>query len=463
MRRSIMVALGAVVAARAVTAQIVGPNGYIVGSIPLPGPAQGDVEVVGTGIVVGQGSYGAGSESLIRRDADGTITTLATGFNSLSGFAQSTHGDVLYVTDNGGSLGGATTGNTVFAIEDPRTATTPVTASGREVAPAQSVPYAQGLAIGQDGEVYVSSAAGATSGTVLKHHAMPPPFTTFASGFGYTAGLSFGTGWHLFVGDVDANTFVGRVVELDDTGAFVRTLAGGLSGAFDQVFNRDGSLLVSGGFTGDFSSSTLVSIDAAGTVSEFAHGFVFSTGLTVDPVGGRVYALDSGSAQVTTFTPIEALIPGGGRRATDCFAEFSDTPALRTRLGRPTTQSVCHDGDRCDRDGAVDGTCSFAVGVCFNVSSDAVCTPAGVEGFTVTPPRRGTLDPQLAALGAAAAAVLPTTAATCAGPVVVTVPTRIVRGQRLAGSKVLHTVTTHTPPGGRAQLDRDTLTLRCLP
>src|SRR5579862_3098530 len=267
MRRSFMVAFGAVVAARAVTAQIVGPNGYIVGSIPLPGPAQGDVEVVGTAIVVGQGSFGAGGESLIRRDADGTITTIATGFNSLSSFAQSAHGDVLFVTDNGGNLAGATTGNTVFAIEDPRTASAPVTASGREVAPAQSVPFAQGLAIGADGEVYVSSAAGGTNGTVLKHRSILfPPFAPFASGFGYTAGLAFAPDGHLFVGDVDATTFVGRVVELDDTGTPVRTLAGGLSGAFDQAFTRDGSLLVSGGFTGDFSSSTVVSIDAAGTV-----------------------------------------------------------------------------------------------------------------------------------------------------------------------------------------------------
>ena len=29
--------------------------------------------------------------------------------------------------------------------------------------------------------------------------------------------------------------------------------------------------------------------------------------------------------------------------------------------------------------------------------------------------------------------------------------------------KVVHTVTTHTPGGGRARRDRDTLTLRCLP
>jgi len=464
MRRSIIVAFGVIGAARAVTAQIVGPSNYIVGAITLPSAAQGDVEVVGTAIVVGQGSFGAGSESVIRRDADGTITTLATGFNSLANFAQRAGGDVVFVTDNGGSLEGATTGDTVFAIEDPRTASVSVTANGQEVAPAGSVPFAQGLAIGPDGEVYVSSAAGSTNGSVLKHRSILfPPFAPLATGFGYTAGLAFGADGHLFVGDVDGTTFAGRVVELDETGALVHTLASGLSGAFDQAFDRDGSLLVSGGFTGDFSSSTIVSIDPTGTVSEFAHGFAFSTGLTVDPVGGRVYALDSGSNTVTTFTPIATLIPGGGMKASDCFAEFSDIPAVMNSLGRPTTRSVCHDGDSCDRDGVADGMCTFAVGICFNVSGSAACTAAGVETFTVTPPRRGTLDPQFAALAAAGSALLPSTTMACAGPVEVKVPTRLVHGRHLAGTKVLHTVATHTPAGGRAQRDRDTLTLRCLP
>src|SRR5205085_11821683 len=176
-------------------------------------------------------------------------------------------------------------------------------------------------------------------------------FGTFAGGFGYAAGLAFGPNGHLFAGDVDGGTFVGRVVELDDNGALVQTLASGLSGAFDQAFDRDGNLLVSGGFTDDFSGSTIVSIAPGGAVSEFAHGFSFSSGLTIDPIGGRVYVLDADSSQVTTFTPIATLIPGGGTKATDCFAEFADAPAFVNGGGRATTRSICHDGDICDRDG----------------------------------------------------------------------------------------------------------------
>src|SRR5262249_27809470 len=129
-----LVALGTVVAARVATAAVVGPSGYIVGSIPLPGLTQGDVAVIGTSIVVGQGTSGGATQSIVRRDADGTTTTIATGFNSLSGFAISPRGDLLFVTDNGGEQAGATTGDTVFAIAAPGTATSSVTAAGRETA-----------------------------------------------------------------------------------------------------------------------------------------------------------------------------------------------------------------------------------------------------------------------------------------------------------------------------------------
>ena len=101
---------------RSAPAQIVGPADHIVGSIPLPGAAQGDVAVVGTSLVVGQGSFGAGAQTIARRDWDGTITTLATGFNSLGSFAGTPDGQVLFVTDNGGEQMGAVTGDTLFAI-----------------------------------------------------------------------------------------------------------------------------------------------------------------------------------------------------------------------------------------------------------------------------------------------------------------------------------------------------------
>ena len=114
-------------AAAAVTAA----SGWAVHSIPTPGTVQGGVVRQGGAIFVGQGAFGAGLEQVIRLDAGGA-TTIATGFNSLGGFAIDAAG-TLYVTDNGGNLQGAVTGDTVFAIPDAPTRTTALPAQGAEV------------------------------------------------------------------------------------------------------------------------------------------------------------------------------------------------------------------------------------------------------------------------------------------------------------------------------------------
>ncbi|HVM95815.1 MAG TPA: hypothetical protein VMT89_05470 [Candidatus Acidoferrales bacterium] len=462
MYRFSVLAIG-LLAARVASAAIVGPSGYIVGSIPLPGASQGDVAVVGTSIVVGQGTFGAGNESVIRRDFDGTVTTLANGFNSLSGFAIGPQGDLLFVADNGFEQMGAVTGDTLFAIDAPRTATMAVAAVGHEVAAPGTIPFAQGVAVSSSGQLLVSNAVGGSSGTVLRHRSfLYPPFVTQASGFSLTAGMVFAPNGHLFVGDLDSTTFVGRVVELDGNGAAVGTLAGGLSGASDLTMDRDGNVLVSGGFTGDFSSSTIVSIDAHGTVNEFAHGFSFSSGLDVDPISGRVYALDFGVSAITTFTPIDALLSGGGAKATDCLAEFSDVAPVLNRHGQATMKSICRDGDSCDRDGVADGVCTFGVGVCINVAAGPQCVVAGVDSFTVTQPQTGP-DPQLATLQSTVAAILPSTSSSCVGPVPITVALRSTPNGLKPANKMVRTRAVHTPITGRPQNDVDVLTLRCVP
>src|SRR6059036_1696038 len=105
--------------------------GYAAHSIPTPGTVQGGVVRRGGAILVGQGSFGAGSETIIRLDGGGS-TTIATGFNSLGGFDLDAAG-TLFVADNGGELGGAATGDTLFSIPDALTRTSPVTALGHEV------------------------------------------------------------------------------------------------------------------------------------------------------------------------------------------------------------------------------------------------------------------------------------------------------------------------------------------
>jgi hypothetical protein len=103
-------------------------------------------------------------------------------------------------------------------------------------------------------------------------------------------------------------------------------------------------------------------------------------------------------------------IPGGGRRDTDCTAEWlvnnpRNLPLVDHR-GLPNTSQRCADGDAlCDADGVADGQCVFAVGVCFNVSdsrlsgSDGMpaCTPSAVASWEILRPRLDGGDPIRAA------------------------------------------------------------------
>ena len=92
----------------------------------------------------------------------------------------------------------------------------------------------------------------------------------------------------------------------------------------------------------------------------------------------------------TTFA---ALAPGGGVARTDCLAEWqvvnpSNTPFL-DRHGRVSNVQTCHDGDPlCDADGAVDGSCTFRVAVCLDVSDAGLpaCGAIGIGAYRVTSP-----------------------------------------------------------------------------
>jgi hypothetical protein len=60
-------------------------------------------------------------------------------------------------------------------------------------------------------------------------------------------------------------------------------------------------------------------------------------------------------------------IPGGGDPRTDCLAEFnSPGPVQRRKGGKVRRVLRCIDGDpACDQDRTADGTCTFAVSLCF--------------------------------------------------------------------------------------------------
>src|SRR5207237_8098331 len=114
--------------------------GYAAPGIPTPGTVQGGVVRRGGAILVGQGSFGAGSETIIRLDGGGS-TTIATGFNSLGGFDLDAAG-TLFVADNGGGAGGAAKGGTPVSIPARLPRTPPGPARGHAGVPAGAIPDA---------------------------------------------------------------------------------------------------------------------------------------------------------------------------------------------------------------------------------------------------------------------------------------------------------------------------------
>lgn len=297
-RLSIAVALAwCAAAAPATRAAVTASPGFATTSIPTPDTVQGDVVRAGESVLVGQGAFGPGLQSVVRLDGGGA-TVIAEGFGGLSGFSLAPDG-TLYVSDNcyTGDVGcaAATTGDTVYAIPDALTRTTAIAAAAAEMLPAGSIPFAQDVLALED-RLLVSDAVGPGAGRVLE--IAGGVATPLVSGLGFTAGLAL-DGNTLLVGDVDAS-FTGRVDRYTTAGAPLGTLAGGLSGAFGvDVDPLRAGVLVTGGFTPDFSSSTLAVIHADGSVGERARGFGFSGGTFHDLVRDETLVLDFGVDAVT--------------------------------------------------------------------------------------------------------------------------------------------------------------------
>jgi hypothetical protein len=110
------------------------------------------------------------------------------------------------------------------------------------------------------------------------------------TGLDYTAGVTL-DGTRLLVGNSDA-TFVGSVIEYTLAGALVGPVVSGLSGNYGHAVDNAGTVLVTGGFRGDFSSSTVVAAPPGGAAGERAWGFGFSTGLFHDAARDETLVLD---------------------------------------------------------------------------------------------------------------------------------------------------------------------------
>jgi len=442
----------AVVLARAGAAHaaVTGAPGWIAGTLPLPAVNAADLAPAGSAFLVGVGAYGAQGQSIVRVERDGTSTTLVTQLNAIGGIAYDRDNDRLLFTDNGLTAppGNAVTGDTLYALPDPLGATSAVSAATLELAPSGSIAFAQAVLPLAGGDVLVGDAAGAGVGRVVKYSG--GNLTNLITGLDYVAGISLALtpANELLIGDVDGMTFAGSVERYDLTGAFLGTLIGGLSGSYDQAVTASGNLLLTGGFTGDFSSSTVLSITPAGVATTIATGFGFSSGIAIDAPSQQVLVLDFGTSHIDTLTPVAALTPGGnGKR--ECQAESFGGSFDVSGSGKALPRWTCTDGADCDRDGAVNGSCEFVFGACFSVADPrlAACVPAAVDSAEI----RITKNPPvaLAAIQAAVDAILPSTGAVCSAASPITV-----------AAKKSVKVTVRAKVGNRV-VDSDGTTLRC--
>lgn len=133
---------------------------------------------------------------------------------------------------------------------------------------------------------------------------------------------------------------------------------------------------------------------------------------------------------------------GGGPASTDCFIEWGGVQA---------PVSSCTDGDpSCDVDGAADGTCTFPLVGCINVSTDGCTGP--LDG----PPTVKSRAAGGATLGTALGALDPASEA-CTEP---GVQVQVIRSAKKLKPGVAKLVVTASS-GGKKDVDK--LVLRCLP
>jgi hypothetical protein len=446
---SIALALAATVLASPAAAQVTASPDYIVGQIVIPDSNTSGVAYAGTDMFVGQGGFGAGAQSITRIAADGSATTVVTDLNSLGDMVYDAAGDRLLFTDNAFESAGATTGDTLYALPAPRSAAAPVSAATLELLASGSITHAANLLLLPGGSVLVSNPVGNDVGKIVD--VTGGVATDFVTGLDYVSGLARTATGDLLVGEVDGMTFEGRVLKFEADGDPLAPLATGLSGSYDAELDGGGNLIVSGGFTPTFSSSTLVSITPGGAVTEIASGYGFTGALAIDGPSGQIASLDFGLAAIDTLTPIAGLTPGGGSRSKkECQVEWwGGSPDLSSK-GFPKSRWSCSDGAACDRDGDADGTCTFLVGACFAVVDPRLtqCPAATVDSVAVT---SGKAPAAAASLQTAVDAVLPAAEAACSRPTIVTVP---------LGRKV--TIGIKSIVGG-SRGDRDRLSLRCRP
>ena len=457
-----------VVFALPAAAQTVTAPGYVHSFITLSDTTQSCVAVAPGGTFVGRGpGFTANAQVVVLVTESGGERVVASGFNSISDCAYDAATDVLYVTDNSYEASGALTGDTVFAIPTASSATS-LSAVGHELAAKGSIPSAASVVVSANGDVYVSDSVGGGAGSV-RRFAAGALSSFIAGGLDFAAGLAFESGGTLLVAET-LDSFAAQISRYDANGTLLGVVSGPSSdhGSYDLAFGYDGRVLVTGAFAGPVAAVDTVT----GSSEPIADGFTFATAVDVNSFTGRVELVSSSFVgaeedfRLHRLTPVAKLSPLGGTDASggkrECLSElYGIDPALDGH-GKPGKSAYCVDGAACDADGTVNGSCTFPIGICLNVSDSRLpaCVSSAAVSFDLKKAK-----PESAALSTMAAAItaaLPIQGAQCFFSDGVVVPLRVTgKGGLKPGKQLVKTKTKSVDPLPMA--DVDVAKLVCLP
>lgn len=299
------------------------PTGFNFESAAAAGPIAG---VLDDGrILLSTGVFAADELSVLQ--PDGTVKLFATGLGSVAGVAQSPiTGDII--------VGDSFMAPALRVLRDLNMDGDALDAGEHVAFAAQPgalpdglipLPFALSFKPGTD-ELFMTGSTSPTApmqfvtGVVSRFSGGVE--NTFATGMGYVASMAW-DGDDLYVADLDANTFVGRVMTFTDVSGDGDAMdasesvefASGLSGANGLVRAKDGSFYLSGVFDvlvgGDFSSCIARILPDTngdgvqdGYTEAYIDGFVFTGALTLleGPGGFAPGADGDGRLYVGDFT-----------------------------------------------------------------------------------------------------------------------------------------------------------------
>lgn len=171
---------------------------------------------------------------------------------------------------------------------------------------------------------------------------------------------------------------------------------------------------------------------------------------------------------------VSDCIVGGRQANSECLLNLAGIRLNHPSDGGPGAPKAkkevrCVDGDPCDRDGVVNGTCTFDVTTCLRNDDPAFpgCDAAlGLKELVVKSGRGRRYDPELVNLATRGRLILESAPGNCSEPGFLQVPlqpNRTCSKISRAKKKIDMVVVSVPDSAGRVRKDRDKVTLTCLP